>query len=186
MQHSLTSCCVLGPELPAWLAAPPDSCSRSNKPGLKIPTNISTCDNKRTCRRHKQASHLPPSASVKAEAAGQDHDNSGAEHLLDIWVSDSDEPSLSSKHRYMSPAPLHPAFAVHSCKKVAQCRMPTAAVPSSSDSEDDGVTESWKFNPENSKPKQRQVCDNSIVLKPMLAFFTTFLHSTFLNCFWSP
>lgn len=106
----LTSCCILGPELPAWLAVPTDS--RPNKPSLKVSTSV----DKRKCRRHKQASHLPSSASIKPEAAGQDHDNSGAEHLLDIWVSDSDEPSVSSKHRYMSPGPFHTGFALHSCK----------------------------------------------------------------------
>lgn len=167
LQHEVTSCCDAGPELPAWLAAPTDSCSRANKPSSKIPTS----DDKRNCRRHKQASHLPSSASIKPEAAGQDFDNSGAEHLLDIWVSDSDEPSVSSKHRYMSPGPVHTGFALHSCIKVAKCRMPTAAVPSSSDSEDDGVTESWKFNPEKSKPKQRQVRGKSTLLKPMFALF---------------
>lgn len=74
----------------------------------------------------------------------------------------------------------HTAFALHSCTKEAHCRMPNTDVLSSSDSEDDGVTESWKVNPENSKPKQRQVCGKSTALKPMFVLFTTLLHSTSL------
>ena len=68
--------------------------------------------------------------------------------------------------------------AVHSCTDItslAHYRMPHAAVLSSSDSEDDAVTASWKHNPEISKPKQRQVRGKSNFLKPTSRLITVFL-----------
>ena len=74
--------------------------------------------------------------------------------------------------------------AVHSCTattSVAHYRMPHAAILSSSDSEGDSVTASWKHDPEDSKPKQRQVGGKATVLVPMSRLSTAFLHSTFLD-----
>lgn len=170
-----------GPELPEWLAAPTDD--RPQKPSSKLATPI----NRGNCSRHKQACRLQSSACVAPEAAGPEADNSGAEHLLDIWVSDSDEPTVSSKHRYRGPwALLHRTVTFQLppvAKSVVHCRMPNAAVLSSSDSEADPVTASWKLNPEDSKPKQRQVCSNLPFPQPTssLSMSSLHLHSAFLQ-----
>lgn len=74
--------------------------------------------------------------------------------------------------------------AVHSCTattSVAHCRMPRAAILSSSDSEGDAVTASWKHNQEDSKPKQQQVRGKSSLLMPMSRLSRAFVHSLFLH-----
>ena len=59
--------------------------------------------------------------------------------------------------------------------------MPHAAVLSSSDSEGDAVTASYKHNHEDRKPKQRQVRGKSTLLKPMSRLSTIFVQSFFLH-----
>ena len=109
------------PEMPEWLAASTDS--RSTKPTSQPSHHVARGQR----IHHKQASQPQPPAYHEADASGQELDNSGAEHLLDIWESDSDEPAASNKHRYRrSCLPLHSRVHNYMCKRVlysAECAM---------------------------------------------------------------
>lgn len=81
-----------GSDLPDWLAAPTCCQKETTKPS--------------SIARHKQQRHmqtkpkaLSTNAVSPAEAACHSSDASEAEHLLDAWESDTDEPAKTGKHR---------------------------------------------------------------------------------------
>ncbi len=143
-------------DLPTWLAAP--SCSQPEKKPTARPNG----------QRHVQVQSkaTPGVAEHEAEAASQSVDAAEAEHVLDVWESDTDEPDKPGKHRWASLsdsfvtwagshmfASSMPGSSLHA----ARCRLCNGSATSCSESETDDGKERWKVTPEDSKPKQRQV-----------------------------
>ena len=146
---------VAGSEFPDWLAAPAHS--QSKKPSPQTKPSASQHHHSQAA---KQRSHdCKPALTAPADQA---HDAAAAEHLLDVWVSDTDEPAPSSKHRYArTVTSLYPRLQQKQ-SSFCFCRLASAAVHSSSDSDSDAGTASWKPGIEDSRPKQRQVGCTSV------------------------
>lgn len=82
-------------DLPDWLAAPSRSQAKQVKPAASA--DVKRNLHKQTLMQHKPRPYAP---DCTAKAASQDVDPSEAEYLLDVWDSDTDEPTATGKHRW--------------------------------------------------------------------------------------
>lgn len=115
LHHYKTSWCparyiiLAGPELPDWLAT-----TKSDQPKKQIIAD-------QRIRSHPlQIANKQLSARRQVpDAAATEVDTAETEHLLDEWVSDSDEPAVAGKHvrRYNQYA----AALVYNCKRSTRC-----------------------------------------------------------------
>ena len=81
-----------GSDLPDWLAAPTCSQKETNKAA-------STAKHKQQRHMHAKPKPLSTATVTPTKAAHHSSDVSEAEHLLDAWESDTDEPVKTGKHR---------------------------------------------------------------------------------------
>ncbi|DBA85066.1 TPA: hypothetical protein ACH3X2_005791 [Trebouxia sp. C0005] len=136
------------PNLPDWLVTP--ACNQQK--------TAPTAKHRNQRQQHVQSKAAPSMAEGSAESADPFVDSSEAEHLLDIWESDSDKPNDSGKHR-----------------------LPRAIDSSSGDSDADDAKATWKATPEDNKPKHQQVFFCSRTHSQLSQFVSELQRTTFAD-----